>query len=471
MAKILVIDDDLNLLQMVRLMLERVDHEVDTARDGERGLVTAEADQPDVVIVDVMMPDMSGYEVVGKMRENPKTARIPVIILTARSQPMDKQMALEAGANAFLSKPVTAKELAERVEAVIEAGVEFRVHTGLLTEPVPRDATTLPPAIAGVVSSEDALGIDWRDSEATAPPSPRRTPIGASDVPPSSSITPAPFPSPAAAPPPAPAPAVVQRTSSRLPIGAEDMGHSVDVLPPVLPAITVLSLRGGAGTTTFAVNLGLLLAKRGERVCLADFSATSGHAHLHLRLNAQKNWGLLLNQGDIPDPRALNGLLSTHKVSGLALLPAPLLPPADPLTNAAAQNILRELNTTFNRLVIDARTLDRAVTGALKISQTVIVVLTDDPPSVQSTGQLLLALRNLGIDDTRIRLVLNHVRATTDVPVDTIQKALKRPLNANLPYEPAHLNAIRRGTPVALANPTGAYCRALEVLIHSLPGD
>ncbi|MCD4685935.1 MAG: response regulator [Anaerolineae bacterium] len=470
MARILVIDDDLNLLQMVRLMLEREDHEVETARNAERGMVLAAADLPDVAIVDVMMPDISGYDMVRKLRENPKTARIPVIILTARSQPMDKQMALEAGANAFLSKPVTAQELNERVDAVIEAGVEFRVHTGLLTEPVPppeSEAAQAPPPPTGAPA-----GIDWRDSEPMAPPSPNhapsRAPIGASDMPDHATIpTPAPFPSPVSTP--APAQQATPRTPGRIPIGAEDLTHAVDVAPAVIQALTVLSLRGGAGTTTLAVNLGLRLATRGERICIADFSTSSGHVHLHLRLSAQKNWGLLLNQGAMPDPRALNRLLATHQGSGLSVLPAPLLPPAHALTSAATQNVLRELNTTFQHVIVDARGLDSAVTGALKVSQTVIVLLTDDPPAVQSTGQLLLALRNLGVEDGRIRLVLNHVRATTDVPVDTIQRALKRPLNADLPYEPGHLNAIRRGVPVALANPDGAYCRALDMLVRTLP--
>jgi len=114
MSRILVIDDDLNLLQMVKLMLERVGHEVQIANEGERGIVAAGQTQPDLAIIDVMMPGLSGYDVVRRLRKDPLTAHIPIIILTARSQPMDKAMALEAGANAFLSKPVTAQELIDR---------------------------------------------------------------------------------------------------------------------------------------------------------------------------------------------------------------------------------------------------------------------------------------------------------------------------------------------------------------------
>jgi two-component system cell cycle response regulator len=76
---------------------------------------------PDLAIIDVMMPELSGYDVVRQMRADPATAHIPIMILTARSQPVDKQMALDAGANSFMSKPVMSKDLIERVETVIEA--------------------------------------------------------------------------------------------------------------------------------------------------------------------------------------------------------------------------------------------------------------------------------------------------------------------------------------------------------------
>ncbi len=435
MANIVLIDDDRNLLQMVKLMLTRAGHAVETAHDGEHGITLAQQQQPDLVVVDVMMPGMNGYDVVRRLRTGPQTAQIPIIMLTARSQPMDKHKALEAGANAFLSKPITSKELLDRVDAVIDAGVNFRVHTGLLTEPVPPKTPSSAP-FTGPASS--------------TPHTPR----------------------PAPAPPTTP---VFERgsrppwTGARVPIGAEDVPRVPETPPVLLPAITVISLRGGTGVTTVAVNLALLLAQRGERIALADFSTASGHVHLHLHLPAQKNWGKLLEQGEIPDARLLNRLLTPHMSSGIGVLAAPAVPPPQPLSTTAAQSVLRELNATFQRQIIDARSLDSAVKGALKVSSTVIVVLADDPPSIQSTGQLLLALKNMGVESGRVRLVLNHVRATTDVPVDTIQKALKRPLNGDLPYEPGHQAAIRRGTPVVLSNPEGAYARALSRLAQTLP--
>lgn len=432
MSRILLIDDDFNLLQMVKLMLERVGHQVEISKDGERGIALAAQNQPDVAIIDVMMPGLSGYDVIRKLRTDPQTARIPIIILTARSQPMDKEMALEAGANAFLSKPVTANELVDRVDAVLRAGVNYRVHTGLLTEPI-------PPRPA-----EPAAAVP------ETPSVPRPGPVPA-----------------AAAVPEAPA---VPRPArpARVPIGAEDIARPVDVPPTRVPVVTVIGLRGGVGCTTVAVNLAFTLASPTRRVCLVDLSTASGHVPLHMHLTPSQNWGSLLPLGDMPDPRAVGQLLARHPSSGVSLLAAPALPSAEALSTTCAENILRELTSTFNPVVADARSLDSAVRGALRVSSTVVAVMSDDPPSIQTTLQLLIALQALPIEPARIRVVLNHVRPAIDVPADMIQKALKRPLSVALPYEPGHINAIRRGVPLVQANPDSPFAKGIQQLARTI---
>ena len=122
MARILVIDDDPGLLKMMQLMLERAGHETITASDGQEGVQTAKSEQPDLAIVDVMMPKMSGYEVCRLLREDSTTADIPLMILTARSQPVDRKMADEAGADEFLTKPVMREDLIEHIEHLLETG-------------------------------------------------------------------------------------------------------------------------------------------------------------------------------------------------------------------------------------------------------------------------------------------------------------------------------------------------------------
>jgi CheY-like chemotaxis protein len=119
MAKILLIDDDSEFLDMLNLLMEREGYQTVLSADGPDGLSKALADPPDLAIIDVMMPDMTGYEVVRELRANPVTASLPIIILTARGQPVDRQAALDAGADMYMSKPVTMADLAEQVKGLL----------------------------------------------------------------------------------------------------------------------------------------------------------------------------------------------------------------------------------------------------------------------------------------------------------------------------------------------------------------
>jgi MinD-like ATPase involved in chromosome partitioning or flagellar assembly len=140
----------------------------------------------------------------------------------------------------------------------------------------------------------------------------------------------------------------------------------------------------------------------------------------------------------------------------------------DTLSTPATQVVLRELSTTFNFVVVDAPHLDLASTGALLLSRTLIVVMCDDPPSVQTTGQFLTALQNLGVEAARVRVVLNHVRPANDVPVETIQKALKRPLSAEIPYDANQMTAIRRGVPLVISDSQGPFAQGIEQLARTM---
>ncbi len=119
MPRILVIDDDLDLLQMMRLMLQRGGHEVAVTADSADGIAKAKQLRPDMAIVDVMMPGMNGYQVVRRLREDPITADMAILILTARVQSIDRDAAMSAQADDYMAKPVAPTELLNKVSELL----------------------------------------------------------------------------------------------------------------------------------------------------------------------------------------------------------------------------------------------------------------------------------------------------------------------------------------------------------------
>ncbi len=119
MARVYVIDDDAQLLRMVGLMLERGGHNVTLINDPIEGLEQINAHRPDVLILDVMMPGKSGHDVTRELRETKELEGLPILILTARSQDIDRKTALKSGADDYLSKPVTSQELMDKVDQLL----------------------------------------------------------------------------------------------------------------------------------------------------------------------------------------------------------------------------------------------------------------------------------------------------------------------------------------------------------------
>lgn len=121
MARILVIDDDPDLLELIKLLVEgRREHEAVLCADGEDALSQAFQDPPDLAIIDVMMPDMTGYEICRRLREHPQTASVPLLVLTARGQAVDREAALRAGADEHVAKPVSMASLLEHIDRLLK---------------------------------------------------------------------------------------------------------------------------------------------------------------------------------------------------------------------------------------------------------------------------------------------------------------------------------------------------------------
>jgi len=112
--KILVVEDDKNILDIVAYNLINEGYEVVAARDGELGLEAFEKEKPDLVLLDIMMPKMNGFEVCQRIREK---SQVPIIMQTARAEEVDKVLGLELGADDYVTKPFSVRELLARVKA------------------------------------------------------------------------------------------------------------------------------------------------------------------------------------------------------------------------------------------------------------------------------------------------------------------------------------------------------------------
>ena len=114
--KILVVDDDVNICELLRLYIERDDYQVVIANDGEQAVELFNREQPDLVLLDIMLPKMDGWQVCKEIR---KTSNRPIIMLTAKGELFDKILGLELGADDYIIKPFEAKEVIARIHAVL----------------------------------------------------------------------------------------------------------------------------------------------------------------------------------------------------------------------------------------------------------------------------------------------------------------------------------------------------------------
>jgi len=124
MKSVLVVDDDPDIRELITWKLGQAGYSTMVAADGEAGLAAVKAGDseghaPDLILVDWMMPKMSGIDVCRALRQNPATARIPVILLTANAQEADVELGFAAGVDDYIAKPFSPREMLSRIEAVL----------------------------------------------------------------------------------------------------------------------------------------------------------------------------------------------------------------------------------------------------------------------------------------------------------------------------------------------------------------
>ena len=151
--KILIIDDDLDTLRLVGLMLQRQGYQISAATNGQQGLDKAFEEDPDLILLDIMMPDMDGYEVTRRLRKNPSTTETPILMFTAKTQMDDKVIGFEVGANDYLTKPTHPSELQARVKSLLARAGDKKSESSS-----PKDGSH-PAFVIGVIGARGGLGV------------------------------------------------------------------------------------------------------------------------------------------------------------------------------------------------------------------------------------------------------------------------------------------------------------------------
>ncbi len=156
MNRILIIEDDAQTRENIGIILEMEGHRVLTAPDGRAGLETARREQPDLIVCDLMMPELDGHGVLQALRSNEETAGIPFIFLTARAERADQRMGMNLGADDYLCKPIDAEDLLAAIQARLRRTREN--HDGALRH------ADISPDFSNAAPLE-ALGLTAREAE------------------------------------------------------------------------------------------------------------------------------------------------------------------------------------------------------------------------------------------------------------------------------------------------------------------
>ena len=165
--RILIVEDETALVELLRYNLEQAGFSVAVAYDGEEALASVQEDTPDLILLDWMLPLMSGIEVCRQVRRQTATANVPIIMLTARGEEGDRVRGLDAGADDYVPKPFSPTELVARIRAVLR-----RIRPALADEVWRRTwrQTSMPDIRGSIQSSRMRSGVSsWTEASASSP--------------------------------------------------------------------------------------------------------------------------------------------------------------------------------------------------------------------------------------------------------------------------------------------------------------
>ena len=379
MTRILVIDDEPINHQLVAHALVSLQCELHFAENGKSGISQARSLKPDVIITDVMMPDVTGYEVTRILRREPQFAATPILVLTAQSGLQDKLRSFEVGADDHLTKPFEAAELVGRVASLL------------------------------------------RRAEAVK--------------------------------------------SSRIDVAGHDGARM----------IAVHSLRGGIGSSTLAVNLGVGLSALWRKpTILLDLTMTAGQVALMLNMTLKRTWADLAHYGAGElDLEALGSIVGSYE-SGLHFIAAPTFPSeAETLRSETLGTALRLAKSQYEYVVADLpHDFSEVAVQALDTADMILLMASPDMASIRAVTAALDTYDKLDYPKDKIKFVLNAVFPQSNLSKDKLEAALGMTAFVTIPYtRDVLVEAINLGQPVVSHKPDLVISNVLEDLAFHVSKD
>jgi CheY-like chemotaxis protein len=373
-SRILVIDDHPETLRVVALILRQHGYEVMTVSSGKEGLEMAEAQRPDLILLDVMMPEMDGYEVCRRLRSNPHTSRVPIILFSVKAQVDDKWAGFEAGADDYLVKPTEPAELTRRMRTLLErpgGAVDL--------------AETLQP-LAEVETLPKLMETTRRPGGDTAEPLPGTGP------------------------------------------GEFSSNGAL---------IAVLGARGGCGTTTAAINLAVTAADAGYPTILADMDMVQGHVAMYLGHKVRRGvQGLATVDGRDLRLEVNEHLVREGPQLQLLLAQANLdarLPILEPDQVTA---LIASLRRRSRCLVVDlGRGLPPFGLPVVEAADRILICLGPERIAISAARQLVRQLHVILGDNRHLHPVMLDFSDKVRLPKTAVEEFLHHPLLAVVPVD------------------------------------
>lgn len=378
--RVLLIDDEPFYYKLLNRPMKDAGHDVEYSKTGKDGLSKVSAKRPDIIIIDLQLPDMSGHEILKRLRRDVDFNNIPVIVITSQNELGDKLKAFELGADDYLTKPFQPEELVARMRILARRGRALQIV-------------------------------------------------------------------------------------SEMEKGSEELTTMV----------AVHSLRGGIGTTSLAVNLGLAFNELWNKsTVIMDTVMSAGQVAMMLDSKPRFTWE---DMTSVPienmDQDFFKDVTNKHD-SGISFVAAPRTPIAmDTFSDEFWRLVLENMSKQFEFVVIDTgHDFSDITIQMLNASTTLVLMVSPEMSGLRSAMSALEIYDRLGFPPEKIKVVLNQNLPVVGIRQPQIEKVLERKVDFILPYDPdAVIRAVNFGEPFLMRDHNLSISKSIEDMAYTLSDD